>query len=286
MVILSVLVSALVIADADVSFTVPSPIVKDVPFDISVEMNSNNDNVARIQLYTTSQSQQINFLSASRGSWLPDSIVQKNEVLLGGKTWWYNIGPTAPNFESSTEFKNVVTVRAQTKVDDTLQLTPADNVVARYPDGSAINIIPTTQSIATSNSACGDGVVGYFDTNSNGIQEDTESREACDEGSESGVNKNAASGGCITQCTYVELGYSCTNTNFGDRNSACTRMSRKDFFLTKMNAFFNNQCYPTNTHPDKIYGWFCDNLTNNDIPSANTIIGAVSEALLTYLTSS
>lgn len=288
-VLCSVLVSA---TAANVKFTLPSPIVKDVPFYADLEMASQNEDVARIQLYVTSTGKNVDFLSSSLGIvWLSTSTVNQNEQLDSGKVWKYNVGPKGAVNDKTTSgtFKRVITIRAQTRVDDTLALTtttPPDNIIAHYPDGASLGINLATSAMATVSSTCGDGVVGYLDGNTLGIKDGNDANEACDEGKDgSENNKNAAVGGCSADCKYIELGYSCTNTGFGERNSVCSPLPAADFFLAKMTVLLKTKtCYPTNDHPAKLYGFFCDADPDNNNLGKGQLIGLVGKALFEYTT--
>ena len=271
---LFVLVSSFFVAAsaADVKFVLPSPIVRGVPFNFEVQMSSNAEAVARVQLYVTSTGKNVNFLSSGLGEvWLAASTVNQNEQQDGGKAWKYNVGPKGAVNENTAAgaFKRVITLRAQTNSDDTLTLTgtsPPDNIIAHYPDGASLGISLATSAVVTSLSACGDGVVGYFDdgvgggTVNNGVKDGTETDEACDDGAAAGSaatdNYAANKDGCSADCKVIDLGYRVSpgkSCSFGSYVCQLALMEPREFLIVKLTALLNGQCYPDCQHPGALY---------------------------------
>ncbi|MFH1682283.1 MAG: hypothetical protein ABIA37_00650, partial [Candidatus Woesearchaeota archaeon] len=108
----------------------------------------------------------------------------------------------------------------------------------------ALSITKTTSSISPQDSICGDGVVGYLDTNANGVFDTGERQEACE-----------GTTGC-NNCEYIQIGYKGTNCNFGSRTCVVTQMDPKELFVAKTNALVYGQCYPDTDHPAAMY---CNN---------------------------
>ena len=234
---------------ADIQFVIPSIVVSDVPFPTTVQMKS-TDAVARIQIYTTSKDKNILFTSAGQGSWLTGSLLNNNQALNGGQEWWYNIGPKGSVNDQSGNYKHVLVIYGKTIKVDTLKLRNTDNLIAKYPDGSSLSLTVNQLIVNPVLSKCGDGVVGYIDTNQNGVKDANEQVEACDEG------VNQGKGGCAVDCTYIQLGYKGSNCGFGSYSCVVSQMPPREFFLAKITALVNGVCYPDNNHPQKLY---CNN---------------------------
>ncbi|GEM_PF-5888527 len=100
-------------------------------------------------------------------------------------------------------------------------------------------------------STCGDGRIGYIDTNANNAQDVNEYVEACDIGS-------AVNPGCVEQCRFIELGYKGVNCNSGSTTCQVTQMTPREYFTAKVDALTNGECYPNVNHPRKLY---CDGTT-------------------------
>lgn len=261
-------------APADITYTVPTPVVSDVPFLIDVNVNAGTIPFTEFDLSFTSNPSGVVFESHSPNYFTVHPLTGTHSNMYR----YYTTATGATQISTGQLFQLLAHIQGTTTSQITLAAGSPSTITQSIGYGAlAVSSTPSAPFTPVL-SVCGDGVVGYIDANNNRIKEGTEANEACDDGN---INPND---GCSATCTYVGLGYSCTNTAFGDRNSVCTAMSRKDFFLAKMNALFNNQCYPTDTHPNVIYEWFCDSDTSSNVPSAAAMISAVGDALVTYLT--
>lgn len=253
----------------DITYTDSSsdgkPIVADVPFDVTVLMNTNNNEVLSYNLYVTSSDARAIFTSASRGQLFSGNDLDANSgSQLRNTIYRYQVKPKVGYVgNSAAQAVSIFTLR--TKISDIVPSTVelkrremaihADNVITPAESGVIISAInDATTTITPVLSTCGDGVVGYVDANSNGIKDTNDINEACDEGVDSDSNnKNYAAGGCSAQCTYIDLGYSCDNAQFGDRGSVCIQLSPKEFLIQKLTALIDGRCYPNCNHPTALY---------------------------------
>ncbi len=127
--------------------------------------------------------------------------------------------------------------------------------------GSPFTSITSTDSgvIIPQLSKCGDGVVGYVDTNVDGINNDgdkgAKTQEACD--SSDGANKDK----CVN-CQYVAIGYVAQNCGFGSYGCTIKKMNSKELFLARVTALVNGNCYPDANHPA---AEFCDTVAKKPL---------------------
>ena len=244
LVLFTVLLSASIYAaNVEVKAYVPDKIVKDVPFDLTLSLNSQNQDVARIQLLVTSPAQNVLFSQGERGVLLGTSTVNHNLALENGKIWKYNIGPQGSIRDKSNVLETVFIVRGKASDDAQIILNPRDNLVALYPTGASLPIDFNVLVISPSASICSDGVVGYVDTNADGLKSADEVNEACDGGAE----------GCSADCTYVKRGYKATNCAFSSQQCVINKMEAKEYLTARLNALINGQCYPDCAHPEALY---------------------------------
>ena len=243
-------------------------IVADVPFDVMVLMDTSQNDVLSYNLYVTSTDARATFSSASRGQLFPQNDLDSNSgPQIDNTIYRYQVKPKVGYVGNSAD-KAVSIFNLRTKIPGTTASTVelkrggtaihADNVITPAATGASISAInDMTREITPLLSRCGDGVVGYIESGTaDGIrQEATEPEEACDEGSDgtTNQNRNNAAGGCSAQCNYIELGYNCMNTKFGDRGSICSRLLPKEFLIQKLTALINGQCYPDCQHPQALY---------------------------------
>lgn len=254
---------------ADITFTVPTPVVYDVPFTAVVNLNTNGVAIIDYDLSVGSTDNRISF-----GAGLTRADTFQFVPGLSGLFSTYYRVRTETNgntlIGTANNLFTLTNVNIENKIDNdrtqlTLLTTPQRSVTAE-PGSTITSVNPVSSSLIQPQlSTCGDGVVGYVDngadagpgTANNGRRDGTEPYEACDEGSDASGNKNLASGGCAAFCNYIELGWDCTNKEFGDRLSVCPKIPPKVFLIQKLTALINGQCYPQTfpvcTHPAALY---------------------------------
>jgi len=234
---------------------VPTPVVKGIPFNLNLEIKTTfQDGVAvkagSADLYLIGVSGMQSNLPSNRVTndnyFLRRITPERNGYVSGSLTVWNFYLPTTLLPEEVTgNFKQECEATLENKILTTLKVTlPDTERTEQYtfsinPDNTRItkcggdNLVwvADPKTIRPTDSICGDGVVdtraGY--------------NEKCDDG-----NTNDEDG-CAADCKYVELGWTCVNTNFGDRydpTKPCTRMSATDLFLAKAKSILNKQCYP------------------------------------------
>jgi cysteine-rich repeat protein len=107
-------------------------------------------------------------------------------------------------------------------------------------------IVATTPlTVNPLDSTCGDGVVGPLPTGITAYYGG--GNEQCDD------NNKDNGDGCSSDCNYVEVGYTCSRTNFGDRLSSCNLLAPRALLIGKLTALINGQCYPDCQHPGALY---------------------------------
>jgi len=116
--------------------------------------------------------------------------------------------------------------------------------------GSPFNSIISTDSelILPQLSQCGDGVVGYVDTNINGIKDAGEAEEACDSADGKNTDDVTKVVKCV-DCKYVAIGYQPVNCGFGSYGCTIKKMTSQELFLARITALVNKACYPDANHP-------------------------------------
>lgn len=259
---------------ATISYVPDTPVILDVPFNIHLSMNA-DANVKNVKLYSRAGDNLVFEQPLFRGGdyWLSQVTQVDNRLLELDKLWLFSVGP-AGSANTAAGTRKVATIKGRIKgltggIPNTgavsLDANNAGNMeVGIFPQGTFTISGGNAVTINTQLSSCGDGVVGYIDdsagggTKDNGIKDGTEANEACDEGKDGlGNDKNVAVGGCSADCKYIELGSDCSNKQFGERNSVCAKIPAKEYFLVKLTALFNAQCYPLTTpictHPQALY---------------------------------
>ena len=229
-------------AVADIRFVTPDLIIKDLPFPVSVEINSNGEQVARTQVYVTSAENNLYYSGGSQGEWLTGSTLNNNIDKESGLIWWYNIGPKGSISSQSSNFVRLLTLSARGSSDAIIKLTDADNLVAKYPSGESILYNVIDKSIVPQFSTCGDGIVDYFDPNQTGREGE---HEACDNST-----SYPSGAGCI-ECRYIDYkSYKVTgDCSYGSRSCSLTLKEPIDILRGRISALMNGQCYPSESFP-------------------------------------
>jgi len=236
-----------------ISYETPDPntkIIKDVPFPVTVKLNSQGEQVSRIQLYLTSTDKNVKFLKSKGLAMLSASTVNQNELKEEGNIWWYNVGPKGDLTGASEVPLAVITVEAKTTASKAvLTLTDKDNKIYVFKKGDAVVNIPKGgYTITPQLSQCGDGVVGYFDTNTNGIKDAGEAEEVCDSADGKNTDDVTKVVKCV-DCKYVAIGYQPVNCGFGSYGCTIKKMTSQELFLARITALVNKACYPDANHP-------------------------------------
>ncbi len=253
MVILALLVaSALASAvnsNADITFVVPTPVVYDVPFGVDVMVNSGNAAFIDYDLTVGTSDDRATFGAAiSRGDSF-QYVPALSGPQGGGNTFRVRTETNGNTYSSNAAqrlfllsdvaFKGKPDVESGSRIvlkDAPLQqITAAPGVAAFIIQGHDSDLITPVLS------ACGDGVIGYFDADGNGRKDAGEAEEKCE-----------GAAGCHV-CQYVEIGYKATNCGFGSRNCVIQAMEKKDLAVGKFTALMNKECYPDCDHPNALY---------------------------------
>lgn len=233
---------------AKVTFTVPTAVVYDVPLGVNVNLDTHGAQFIDYDIVVTTDTQKALFNSHSGGAFTNE--LSLTGVKEGGISYRYYT-----NTDGTTLVKTGDTLFTLTGV----KFTPASIGDTRFtlqsgkvtpPTGEAFEVTSEASMVVKPQlSVCGDGVVGYEDINRNGVKDAEDNPEACDEG------VNQGKGGCADDCTYVTLGYIGNNCGFGSYSCMVTALSAREFFLQKITALINGECYPNNVHPERMY---CD----------------------------
>ena len=242
--------------EAAFTFVLPSPVIYGVPFAAEVQVDSDNINFIDYDLSVGSSSNRVSFSAAQLSRADPFQLAAALSGSPGGGASYRVRTETNGNVMSSSAATRLFTLSnlylsGQEGTDANgleLLFSATSQSITAAQSGTTFTLQPEeSMSFSPEISVCGDGVVGYADTNSNGIEDEGESREACDDGN--GVDKD----GCAAQCDYVELGWECRNTEFGQRQSECTKLQAREFLIQKVTALVNGECYPDCAHPQALY---------------------------------
>ncbi len=273
--------------DADVGFTFPTPVVYDVPFPMDVQVNSHNvqfidydlsvgsDNNKAIFTAGLSRADNFQFVSSLSGP-QGNGATYRVRTETNGNTFTSN---QAKRLFSLSNVKFTGIQQGGSKI--VLKSAPQKTVTA--VPGSTITAVNGVDSvlITPSLSTCGDGVVGYFDADSDGVKDTNEKEEACDTGAVQVTGCHA--------CEYIEIGYKGTNCWFGSGLCVVDKMDARELLREKLNALLSNQCYPNAQHPDKLY---CDSTGTFEVDYANfgpatkiSLIAKIAAALTQYFDS-
>jgi hypothetical protein len=227
-----VILSTLVLAtDEKITFypeTNDKPVVSDVPFDLKIKLNTDGIEIVDVVLEAHLKGMEYNSVLSTPFNLEPKYSVGTDygyKLITEGaksteKSWKSNDLREILNFKVS-KFKTVGNKNIEIK---NIKLTPI------Y--GDDITISDYTKNIDVQLSKCGDGVVGYFDENNDGIKGNSEPTEVCD----------ANSPGCF-ECKKIVMGYKAENCDFGSYNCEIIKLTPEELFLEKMDALFNNKCY-------------------------------------------
>ncbi len=266
--LLLLLAAATLAAPAEISFTLPEKIVSDVPFTIAVDVDARQIPFTEFDLLFMSDGQKVTFLSHS-----PNYFTV--HPLTGAYSGGYRYYTTATG-TTSTSTGQLFTLQSKATsgpVRITLDSAKGQTITASIGyDALVVGGTPSEQK-QVSRSTCGDGVVGYFDTNTNGIKDVTEPVEACD-----------ADEGCHN-CAYIEVGYKGTNCVFGSTQCAVAKMAPRELLKERLNALLDAQCYPQAQHPQKEFcadGNFEIDYTAFDARQKINFISKVAAALRSF----
>ena len=242
--------------DAQISITPPSPVIYDVPFTAVISVNSHNVEFIDYDLSIGSSNNDVVF-----GTGLKRVDPFQVSSLTGSEQTYYRVRTETNGKVMQTNSllpifhltKLSITGTSKVSTSLTLQFTPQRTITPATSGMSFANIQEvSSQTITPKLSSCGDGVVGYFDTNSNGVKDTGDANEACDCGTDPTAECLA---GCY-ECRYIKLGYKGTDCHFGSRSCKVVEMDPGQFFLEKTTALINGECYPNAGHPEVLY---CNN---------------------------
>ena len=244
-------------------------VVADVPFTLTVNMNTNGQELISYNLYVTSDDSRAVLDTPHRGILFPNNLLSSDSGSIDSNHQYrYQVIPlvgyTASNhaveslFTLNTKIPGVAQTNLQLKRDGAT--VHRDNVITPQAAGTTVTIGDTPLSVTPALSRCGDGIVGYVDTNNNGVRDTGEVQEACDDGNNVGStlsdNYVVSRDGCSTDCLVVDLGWDCAQKGFGDRittGAACSRISSHEFFISKISSLARGECYPNCNHPAAMY---------------------------------
>ncbi len=248
---LMMVVSLAAAQTADFNFVVPTPIIYDVPFDVQLQVNTDGEEFIDYDLSVGSTSGQVTFSSGLRRA-DPFQFVESLSGPHGGASYRVRTETNGNTMTTSvlTTLFTLTNIKFQgtaPAASFTLLPLPQRSITPATSGRTFTITAPDSISITPQLSSCGDGVIGYIDANNNGIEDLGEKREACDTAVSGGAD------GCSAACDYINLGWKCTNTDFGSRNSVCTQLTPQQFFLEKTTALINAECYPKAEHPDALY---------------------------------
>ncbi len=224
------------------SFVIPSPVVYDVPFSVQLQVDTDGFNFIDYDLSTGTSDGSATFSGVTRADQF--QLVSVLSGLQDGGAYYRVRTETNGGVFSASSARTLLTYN-DVKISGigeggttfVLQTVPLRTVTSDTA-GDTFAISSNSASVTALLSRCGDSVVGYEDINSDGIKQQTESQEACDDGNTVGGD------GCAADCRYIDLGYSCTFTNFGGRDGRCTPLNPVDYALVRITAILKQQCYP------------------------------------------
>ncbi len=238
----------------DISYTDSSsdgkPIVADVPFEVTVMMNTNDNDVLSYNLYVTSDDARMQFTSATRRMLFSSNDLSPNSgSQSAGTIYRYQVQPKVGYVGRSFLAQSLFTLKtilegpapSSVQLKREGDLIHSDNIITPAATGARVEAInDAVMMITPVLSVCGDGIVGYFDADTDGIKDAEETEEKCDGGM-----------GC-NRCQYIEIGYRGTNCGFGSRNCQIEQLSPVELLREKLNALLSGECYPAD-HPDPLY---------------------------------
>ncbi len=260
------------LADAAVNPDIANSVVADVPFSTMASMNTNGINILSYNLYVTSNNPLLRYSGAIRGELFPQNDLDANNGPQdGGITYRYQVKPKVGYDANAAEFRSLFTLAAQVEglgpavisLKTNPQTIHPDNVVTPSEAGRSAQIRQEALAVQPVLSRCGDGVVGYYDDGAaggilnNGIKDGGEKDEACDDGNTVGSSADekyaSKKDGCSSDCRFVDIGYQCSNTQFGSRRSVCAPIPPKQLLIEKITALVGEECYPNQYHPGAFY---------------------------------
>lgn len=306
-IVLFSLLAGSVAAAVQMKVVTPAFVVSDVPFLIGVQFHTGGQAIGSAQAAVkaaNSPDTLAQFTGASQCSGcLDNNLLEIYSGTDNGKPARIlkSNGKVSVTYTTSAFTQNFYTITAEsilgtgqnTRSEKIELVLGPTNTYMKDADGNSLAFEATTPVVYESayevrRPECGNGVVDYFDTDVDNSFDDTEQQEACDDGNKAGSSSangySSGKDGCSSDCKVVDLGYTCSGTALGDRNSACTTIKRAPFFLAKMDALFTGQCYPNNQHPGRVYTEFCDDKRTLDNLTTGELISKIADALLIYLT--
>ena len=232
---------------AMITFSVPSPVVADVPFSVDVLVNAANGHTPFTEF-------DLSFTPAIFTGHQRNLFTVHPSTGIYATGYRYSTTATGITMSSSTSGTTLLffldaNVQGITPFQVGLDTTQIHTITASIGyDALTVTSTPSA-SITPAPSVCGDGVVGYFDTGTgantdNGRQDAGELPEACD----------SISSGCVG-CQYIAIGYKATLCGFGSRTCQVTPLSPRDLLREKLNALLDGTCYPVapTAHPNPLY---------------------------------
>ncbi len=247
-----------------VSYSTSTPTVADVPFPLVVNLNTKGLPTLSYNLFLSSTDGKIVYLGAGKGSLFSLNDIAASSAIDGGKVYRFQVKPkvgydgtssqSTSLFVANTQLAGLQKSSVQLKMDGAK--IHGDNGVTPSAAGKKADISQTVLEITPVLSSCGDGVVGYIDTDKNGIfDKDKEKAEACD-------IKLPGGDGCSVGCTYIKKEYRVkgfetlakkSSCDFGSYNCGLDKLLPRELFKAKVTALVDGSCFPYDEHADAVY---------------------------------
>lgn len=265
-------------ADAAVSFVVPQTVVSDVPFSITVQVDSAGVKFVDYDLTIGTDKQNVLFDSGF-AKFDPFKQVSAGELAtgptVGGKTYHVRTDQTGALYGGSlSNLFLLSSVRLPFEASGSKFVVAGGVKDAFTPGQSGVSLsVVKKESAAVTvvKSSCGDGVVGYVDGDNNGLfDKSKEQQELCDIKYFDVQNKLVDNPGCKAGCLGINKEYRVSGFLSGnvpiktltekkkcDLGSNCIleKLKPRELFKSKVDALVEGTCFPYNEHADADY---CD----------------------------
>ena len=261
-----------------VTYSTSTPIVADIPFPLTVNLNTNSMPTLSYNLFVTSTDGKLIFLDAYKGNLFSSNDIAASSPLEGGKLYRFQVKPKVGYdgvskdaqslFVVNTKLQGLVASSSQLKLDATGKVH-VDNKITPSENGKSAEITQTPFLITPQPSSCGDGVVGYIDDGvvdkskaNNGVKDAGEVNEVCDTSYFDAQGIKQPNVGCNSDCKYIQKEYRVKgfktlgekqSCDFGSYSCELQALPARDLFLAKVGALLDGKCFPYNEHKDADY---------------------------------